>query len=127
MHDPDEYPELRETAFRYAREKLLPRYQAREQESVLDRGMMREMGALGFIGPELPEEYGGLGLTNVASGVRAVLWLVAGPGDRAEREQSGGQRMGAADRARREAAGYRLNGAIRRVGRRTAPPEGGAS
>ncbi len=69
MHDPDEYPELRETAFRYAREKLLPRYQAREQESVLDRGMMREMGALGFIGPELPEEYGGLGLTNVASGV----------------------------------------------------------
>ncbi len=69
MHDPDEYLELRETAFRYAKEKLLPRYQAREQETVLDRAMMREMGELGFIGPELPEEYGGLGLTNVASGV----------------------------------------------------------
>ena len=69
MPDPDDYPELRETAFRYAREKLLPRYQAREQEGRYDRALMREMGELGFIGPELPEEYGGLGLTNVASGV----------------------------------------------------------
>lgn len=44
-------------------------YQTRKQETGLDRAMLREMGALGFIGPELPEEYGGLGLTNVGSGV----------------------------------------------------------
>lgn len=69
MFDPDDYPELRETAHRFAREKLLPHYQAREKEDCLDRALMREMGELGFIGPELPEEYGGMGLTNVASGV----------------------------------------------------------
>lgn len=67
--DPDDYADLRETAFRFARERLLPHYQARELEAKYDRALMREMGELGLIGPELPEEYGGLGLTNVASGV----------------------------------------------------------
>lgn len=69
MHGQEEYEALRETAYRFSRERLLPRYQAREGEDRFDRALMREMGELGFIGPELPEEYGGLGLTNVASGM----------------------------------------------------------
>ena len=69
MFEPDEYEALRETALRFSKEKLLPHYQAREKEDRYDRALMREMGELGLIGPELPEEYGGLGLTNVASGI----------------------------------------------------------
>ena len=36
---------------------------------MLDRGIMQEMGAMGFIAPELPEEFGGLGLGCLAAGV----------------------------------------------------------
>jgi cyclohexanecarboxyl-CoA dehydrogenase len=36
---------------------------------VLDRALMREMGALGFIAPELPESFGGLGMGCLAAGV----------------------------------------------------------
>ncbi|MDB5511767.1 MAG: acdA4 [Enterovirga sp.] len=69
MYVADEYEALAETALRFAKDKLLPRYQQREAETRYDPALMREMGALGLIGPELPEEFGGLGLTNVASGI----------------------------------------------------------
>jgi cyclohexanecarboxyl-CoA dehydrogenase len=65
----EEYADLRETARRFSRDKLLPFYQRRESEAHYDRALMRQMGELGLIAPEIPEEYGGLGLTNVASGV----------------------------------------------------------
>ncbi len=51
------------------REKLLPHYQKREKESGFDPDLIREMGALGLIGPDLPEEFGGLGAASVTSGV----------------------------------------------------------
>lgn len=66
-----EYADLRETAARFAKEKLRPFYQVRDKESHYDRGLMQEMGSLGLIAPELPEEFGGLGLTNLASGIVA--------------------------------------------------------
>ncbi|NNM74118.1 acyl-CoA dehydrogenase family protein [Enterovirga aerilata] len=69
MYVADEYRDLAETALRFSKDRLLPHYQAREAEERYDRALMREMGELGLIGPELPEEYGGLGLTNVASGI----------------------------------------------------------
>lgn len=65
----EEYADLRDLATRFAREKLAPFYQKRESETRYDRALMREMGKLGLIGPELPEEFGGLGLTNLASGI----------------------------------------------------------
>jgi cyclohexanecarboxyl-CoA dehydrogenase len=68
LEDQD-YADLRETAARFSREKLAPFYQARENETRYDRDLMRDMGNMGLIGPELPEEYGGLGLTNLASGI----------------------------------------------------------
>jgi cyclohexanecarboxyl-CoA dehydrogenase len=65
----EEQRAFRTAAQRFAREKLAPRYQAREQEAVIDRKLVREMGALGLIGPDLPERHGGLGLPSEVSGL----------------------------------------------------------
>ena len=60
---------IRETAERFARERLAPGYMARDKSGVLDRRLIAEMGALGLIAPDLPEAYGGLGLPSVTSGI----------------------------------------------------------
>jgi cyclohexanecarboxyl-CoA dehydrogenase len=57
-----------ETARRYAREQLSPHYMARESEGRVDRALMREMGALGLIGADLPEAFGGLGQSSLLAG-----------------------------------------------------------
>ena len=67
----DDQKALRETARRYAREVLLPDYQKREKLGVLDRGLIAEMGRLGLIGVDLPEELGGLGASAVTTGLIA--------------------------------------------------------
>ncbi|RLA08234.1 MAG: cyclohexanecarboxyl-CoA dehydrogenase [Gammaproteobacteria bacterium] len=54
---------------RYAEDKLAPEYQAREIAGKIDRALLKEMGDLGFIGAELPTEFGGLGLDAVTAGV----------------------------------------------------------
>ncbi len=64
----EEQKAFKETAGRFSREKLLPHYQKREKDSSIDRDLIREMGALGLIGPDLPEEFGGLGAASVTSG-----------------------------------------------------------
>jgi len=56
-------------ARRFADERLKPGYQERDQTGILDRDLLREMGRLGFLGPGLPETYGGLGLDAVTVGV----------------------------------------------------------
>lgn len=61
---------LKEAADRFAREVLLPGYQKRENQP-FDRDLAREMGSLGFIGTDLPEELGGLGQTSVTTGLVA--------------------------------------------------------
>ncbi len=60
---------LGEQARRYARERVAPGYQERDRTRVLDRTLMREMGELGFIAPELPERWGGQGAGCLAAGV----------------------------------------------------------
>ncbi len=60
---------LQDSARRFAREQLLPKYQARERESSIDRALMRQLGELGMLGVDLPEEYGGMGLGTLASGM----------------------------------------------------------
>ena len=55
----------------YAREKLLPRVVSAFAEERFDREIMTEMGALGFLGPTLPEEYGCAGVNHVAYGLIA--------------------------------------------------------
>ena len=65
----DEERMVSETAGAYARDKLLPRIVEANREGRFDREIMREAGALGFLGATLPEEYGGAGLGYVAYGL----------------------------------------------------------
>jgi cyclohexanecarboxyl-CoA dehydrogenase len=60
---------FQETAQRFARERIAPGYMAREKEGRVDRALVREMGALGLIGADLPERYGGLGEPSVTAGL----------------------------------------------------------
>ena len=60
---------FRETAMRFAKEKLAPHYQRRATEDRIDRAILKEMGALGLIGADLPEQYGGLGESSVTTGI----------------------------------------------------------
>jgi len=67
----DDQRALQETARRFARERLLPAYQKREQAEVLDRELVLEMGRLGLLGIDLPEQYGGMGVDGVTTGIIA--------------------------------------------------------
>ena len=60
---------MQETARRFAREKLMPQYQEGDKTGQLNRDLVRQMGKLGLIGVELPQEYGGLGTDGVPAGV----------------------------------------------------------
>lgn len=65
----DDQTALLDVARRFAREKLAPDYQKRETMGRFDRALMKEMGSLGLIGVDMPEEYGGLGASGVTSGL----------------------------------------------------------
>ena len=60
---------VRDTARGYAQDKLFPRVLAAYREERFDRDVVPEMGALGLLGPTIPEEYGGAGLGYVAYGL----------------------------------------------------------
>ncbi len=60
---------LAAAARRFAQEKVAPGFLERDRARAFDRELLREMGELGFIAPELPEAFGGLGLGCVAAGV----------------------------------------------------------
>ena len=62
---------VRDTARDYAQEKLFPRVLAANRDGNFDPAIIREMGALGLIGPTVPEEYGGAGLGYVCYGLIA--------------------------------------------------------
>ena len=66
----DEQRAMQAAARRFAREQLLPGYQAREKTAaVIDRALMRRMGELGLIGVDLGERHGGLGCDSVTAGL----------------------------------------------------------
>lgn len=60
---------MRETAERFAAERLAPGYQQRERTGTTDRELMAEMGTLGLLCPEIGVEYGGAGLDSVSAGL----------------------------------------------------------
>jgi glutaryl-CoA dehydrogenase len=62
---------VRDTARGYAQDKLMPRVLKAYREETVDRELIPEMGALGLLGPTIPEEYGGAGLGYVAYGLIA--------------------------------------------------------
>ncbi len=65
----DEQIAIQDTAQRFAKERLLPDYLEREKIGTLDRNLMRQMGELGLIGVDLPEQYGGLDASGVTAGI----------------------------------------------------------
>jgi glutaryl-CoA dehydrogenase len=60
---------VRDTARGYSQDKLMPRVIEAYRDEKIDRDLLPEMGALGLLGPTIPEEYGGAGLGYVAYGL----------------------------------------------------------
>ncbi|MEE4461456.1 cyclohexanecarboxyl-CoA dehydrogenase [Azotobacter chroococcum] len=60
---------IRESVARLAADVLAPRYRQREQEGRIERAVIRQLGELGCLGGELPEEFGGSGLDCVTAGI----------------------------------------------------------
>jgi len=62
---------IRDTARDYAQDKLMGRILEANRSEHFDPDIMKEMGALGLLGPTLPEEYGCAGVNNVSYGLAA--------------------------------------------------------
>ncbi|MBK1664557.1 acyl-CoA dehydrogenase [Rhodospirillum rubrum] len=62
---------IRDSARAYCQDKLMPRVVEANRHEHFDRAIMTEMGALGLLGPTIPEEYGGPGVNHVAYGLIA--------------------------------------------------------
>ena len=60
---------LAETAEKFAQKYIAPGFLARDQSRNFDRDLVKKMGEMGFIAPELPEQYGGQGMGRLAAGV----------------------------------------------------------
>ena len=53
----------------FCQDRLMPRVLEAHRHEHFDREIMREFGELGFLGPTLPEKYGGAGLSYVCYGL----------------------------------------------------------
>ncbi len=62
---------VRDAAYAYCQEKLLPRVTLAFRNETTDPAIFREMGELGLLGPTIPEQYGGPGLNYVSYGLIA--------------------------------------------------------
>lgn len=69
IFDTEELNQIRDLARKFAQERVAPGYLEREKAGRFDMGLLREMGQLGLIAPELPEEFGGMGADFLYSGV----------------------------------------------------------
>ena len=62
---------VRESSFKYAQERLAPRVLEAFRHEKMDVSIFPEMGAMGLLGPTIPEQYGGAGLSYVSYGLIA--------------------------------------------------------
>ena len=74
---------IRETARKFAEERIAPIQEADEKEGIFRRELVAEMGALGFWGAVIPEEYGGtnmgfLGAVIIAEEIARISASYAG-------------------------------------------------
>ncbi|MFX1822802.1 cyclohexanecarboxyl-CoA dehydrogenase [Acinetobacter sp. AS5] len=60
---------LAETAEKFAQKYIAPGFLERDQSRIFDRDLVKKMGEMGFIAPELPEQYGGQGMGRLAAGI----------------------------------------------------------
>lgn len=65
----DEQKAIQETARKFAAEKIAPGYRSREGTGLIEPRLVKEMGALGLVAGDLPEEFGGLNLDGVTAGL----------------------------------------------------------
>lgn len=70
---------IRESAARFAEERLVPNSRKWEADGAVDPTALREMGELGFMGMTVPEVYGGAGLDYVSYAL-ALVEIAAGDG-----------------------------------------------
>lgn len=68
IFDTPELDAIRDLARKFATDRVAPGYMAREQSGTMDMALVREMGSLGLIAPELPEEFGGMAAPTIFSG-----------------------------------------------------------
>ena len=62
---------IRDAARAFCDEKLMPRILEAHRHETHDPDVLREMGAMGFLGPTIPEIYGGPGVNHVSYGLIA--------------------------------------------------------
>ena len=60
---------LAETAEKFAQKYIAPGFLERDQSRIFDRDLVKKMGEMGFIAPELPEQFGGQGMGRLAAGI----------------------------------------------------------
>jgi cyclohexanecarboxyl-CoA dehydrogenase len=60
---------LLDSAKRFSTEKLAPHYKDQDSAGIFSRELIREMGQLGFLAPEVSEDLGGSGLDALTSGL----------------------------------------------------------
>ena len=70
---------IRESAARFAEERLAPNSRKWEAAGAVDPEVLREMGELGFMGMTVPETYAGAGLDYVSYAL-ALMEIAAGDG-----------------------------------------------
>ncbi|MGB5266222.1 MAG: acyl-CoA dehydrogenase family protein [Polyangiales bacterium] len=70
---------IRESAARFAAERLVPNSRAWEAAGTVEPKALHEMGTLGFMGMTVPEAYGGAGLDYVSYAL-ALIEIAAGDG-----------------------------------------------
>ncbi len=68
IFDTEDLEAIRDLTRKFAQGRVAPGYMAREKAGKMDMDLVREMGGLGLIAPELPEEFGGMGAPTLYSG-----------------------------------------------------------
>ena len=69
IFETEEISQIRDLARKFARDEVAPGYLEREKAQQFDFGLLRRMGELGLIAPELPEDFGGMAAGYLYSGV----------------------------------------------------------
>ncbi len=67
----DEERLIRDAAYDYCQDKLMPRVKQANRDETFDREIMNEFGELGLLGATIPEEYGCAGVNYVSYGLVA--------------------------------------------------------